>query len=237
MKTLINGCIILDNLNFNINYTKLYSELNMTTDQESIILKNLISEAKGIAKPKALFKKCTIVEKYDDSTIIDSEIFFSRVISVNLQKEILAFPYIITSGIELQEWCESKQNIDVKKIADYINQCILVQVHKELQKYIENEFNISTLARVNPGSTVDWPMEELKKIFNILDNPLNLIGVSLNDNFFMTPNKSYSGIYFHNEDSYKNCLMCPGECPLREVPYNKDYYNSKYKTAQSKITS
>jgi hypothetical protein len=234
MKTLIDGCIILDNLNFNIDYTKLFSELNINNDKESNILKELITEAKEIAKPKALFKKCTIVEKYDDSTIIDGEIFFSRVISVNLQKELIAFPYIITSGIELQEWCESKQNIDVKKIADYINQCVLVQVHKELQKYIENEFNINPLARVNPGSTIDWAMIELKKIFNILDNPLKLIGVSLNDKFFMTPSKSYSGIYFHNEEDYKNCLMCPGECPLRETPYNKDYYNFKYKLHSKK---
>lgn len=237
MKTLVNGCIILDNLKFNIDYTDLVSEIKITTYKESNMLKELIAEAKRIAKPKALFKECNIVKKYDDSTIIDSEKFFSRVVSVNLHKELRAFPYIITSGIELQEWCESNRNVDAKKIAEYINRCILVQLHKELQKYIENEFSISTLARVNPGSTIDWPVMELKKIFNILDNPLELIGVSLNDKFFMAPNKTYSGIYFHNEDGYKNCIMCPGECPLRETPYNKDYYNSNYKnlTISTKI--
>ncbi|NMM64209.1 hypothetical protein HBE96_16405 [Clostridium sp. P21] len=229
MKTLTNGCIILDDLKFNLEHSKLCDELKITSDIESNIVKELIVEAKKIASPKALLKKCNIEKKLNDSTILGNEQFFSKVIRVNLSNELIAFPYIITAGTELQKWCESKEDKFVNKISEHINQSILIRVHLELQKFIENKFNTGSLARVNPGSTIDWDMKELKKIFNILGDPKELIGVSLNDNFFMTPSKAYSGIYFHNETNYKNCLMCPGtDCPLREVPYDKNYYAENY---------
>ncbi|AKN33701.1 hypothetical protein Ccar_23900 [Clostridium carboxidivorans P7] len=229
MKTLTNGCILLDDLKFNIEYSKLYNELNVSSKEQSIVLKELIAEAEKIAKPKALLKKCTIDKKSHNSTIIGGEEFFSRVISVNLRNELIAFPYIITSGIELQKWCESKEDKLISKVAEHISQSILIQVHLELQKYIESKFNTGSLARVNPGSTIDWNMDELRKIFKILEDPMKYIVVSLNDKFYMAPSKTYSGIYFHNENNYKNCFMCPGlQCPLREVPYDKNYYTENY---------
>lgn len=235
MDVLSNGCFMLNNLKFNIEYNELITSLNIIDNKEAHILSKLIEEAKKVAKPKALFKKCVISEKGNDFVVINNEKFFSKVISANLLKETIAFPYIITCGSELQEWCDSKKELFTNKAAEFINQTILVQIHKELQKYIENEFKVGTLSRVNPGSTIDWDISELKKICTILDNSMDLIGVSLGNNFFMTPSKTYSGIYFHNEDGYKNCFMCPGDCPLREVPYDKDYYIKKYKNFELKI--
>ncbi|AKA70604.1 hypothetical protein [Clostridium scatologenes] len=234
MKTLANGCILLEDLKFNIEYSKLYNELNITSKDQSVLLKELIAEAEKIAKPKALFKKCTIDKKSYNSTLIGGEEFFSKVIAVNLHNELIAFPYIITAGTEMQKWCESKEDKLANKTAEHISQSILVQVHLELQKYIESNFSTGSLARVNPGSTIDWNMDELRKIFNILDDPMKYIGVSLNDKFYMTPSKTYAGIYFHNENNYKNCLMCPGtECPLREVPYDENYYAKNYENFTS----
>lgn len=230
MNTLINNCIMLNDLKFDIDYGELSNGLNISSDKESNILKELIQEVKKIAAPKALFKKCYINSKCKDYAVIDNEKFFSRVVSTNLCKEHIAFPYIVTCGMELQQWHDSKKEPLLKNFTDYINQSILIQIQKSLEKYIEKQFYTGSLARVNPGSTIDWDIKELEKIFNILDNPKKIIGVTFNDKFFMTPSKTNSGIYFHNEDGYKNCLMCPGiNCPLREAPYDKDYYNRKYK--------
>lgn len=229
MELLSNGCFILNDLKFNIEYNKLLTDLNITDHKESLMLKELVDEAQKTAKPKALLRKCTIKEKGSDFVVIDSEKFLSKVISINLQKELIVFPYIVTCGSELQQWCNLKTDPFTNKLSEFISQTILIQIHKELQSRIENEFNCGTLARVNPGSTIDWNISELKKIFNLLSDPMELIGVYLGDNLYMNPSKTYSGIYFHNEDGYKNCFMCPGDCPLREVPYDKDYYNKKYK--------
>lgn len=229
-----NEYFMLTDLKFDIEYNKLLIDLNITDHKESLILKELIEEARKIAKPKALFKKCTINEKGDDFVVIDSEKFFSKVISTNLQNELIAFPYIVTCGNELQEWCNLKKDQFINKLSEFISQTILIQIHKELQTRIENEFNCGRLARVNPGSTIDWNISELGKIFNLLNDPTELIGVSLGNNFYMAPSKTYSGIYFHNEDEYKNCFMCPGDCPLREVPYDKDYYNRKFENFELK---
>lgn len=234
MELLSNECFMLKDLKFDIKYNKLLTDLDITNHRESLILKKVIEEAKKIAKPKALFKKYTINEKGNDFVVIGREKFFSKVISANLQKELIAFPYIVTCGNELQQWCNLKTDPFTNKLSEFISQTILIQIHKELQSRIETEFNCGTLSRVNPGSTIDWNISELKKIFNLLNNPIELIDVSLGDNFYMSPSKTYSGIYFHNEDGYKNCFMCSGDCPLREVPYDKEYYNKKYKNFELK---
>ncbi|MBV7276691.1 hypothetical protein JMF89_00225 [Clostridiaceae bacterium UIB06] len=234
MDLLSDEFFILKDLKFDIKSDKLLSDLDISNHKESLILKELIEEAKKIAKPRALFRKCTISEKDNDFVIIGGEKFLSKVISANLQKELIAFPYIVTCGNELQQWCNLKTDSFTNKLSEFISQTILIQIHKSLQSLIEIEFNCHTLARVNPGSTIDWNISELKKIFNLLNDPTELIGVSLGDNFYMNPSKTYSGIYFHNEDGYKNCFMCPGDCPLREVPYDKEYYNRKYKNFELK---
>lgn len=85
------------------------------------------------------------------------------------------------------------------------------------------------MARVNPGSTIDWELKEQKNIFSILSDKIKSIEVTLDSNFFMTPDKTYSGIYFHNETDYKNCYMCSAkDCPLREGNYDVNYYNRYY---------
>jgi hypothetical protein len=228
MEMLLNGCAILNNLKFNIVYDELVTNLNINDNIEAQVLKELIEEARKIAKPKALFKKCVINRKGTDYVVIDNKKFFSKVVSVNLHKEIIVFPYIVTCGNELQEWCNSQKHSLASKIARSIGQSILVQMLNELPKYLENEFKISPLARVNPGSTIDWDLSDLEKIFSILDNPLKLINVSINDSFFMSPTMTNSGIYFRNETGYKNCIMCTMDCPLRETSYDKDYYSKNY---------
>lgn len=226
----MDNCILLKDFNFCINEDELSKNLS-SNEEENCIVKKLIEEAKKIATPKAIFKECFISDRGDDFVVLDSLIFNSRIISVNLCGENKAFPYIVTCGTELKNWSNSKKDKFEKKTAEAITQEILIQCHSLLKNHIEKNFDTGNLARVNPGSTIDWELKEQQNIFNILKDKVDSIGVTLDINFFMTPDKTYSGIYFHNETGYKNCYMCPAtECPLRETDYDKNYYNEHYNT-------
>ncbi len=222
--------ILLKNFNFYINPDEISKKLNLSSEEEIKIVKNLTKEAENTAVPKAIFKECPICEKGDNFIILDGIKFSSRVISVNLCEENKAFPYIITSGTELKYWCDSKKDEFEKKVAEFITQETLIQCHTLLKKHIEKKFNTGNLARVNPGSTIDWELKEQKNIFEILSDKIKSIEVTIDSNFFMTPTKTYSGIYFHNETDYKNCYMCSAkDCPLREKNYDENYYSKYYK--------
>lgn len=225
----MDNCILLKDLNFSINPKDISKKLNLSREENIEIVKNLTKEAEGIAIPKAIFKECFISERRDNFIVLDGVKFNSKVISVNLCEENRAFPYIVTCGTELKHWADSKKDKFEKKTAEFITQEILIQCHSLLKNHIEKNFNTGNLARVNPGSTIDWELNEQKNIFSVLSNKIKSIGVTLDSNFFMTPDKTYSGIYFHNETDYKNCYMCNAkDCPLREVNYDENYYNRYY---------
>lgn len=226
----MNCCILIKDFDFSISPYEISKKLNFTTDENIKIIKALIEEAEKIAVPKAIFKECFIRERGTDFVVLDEIKFKSRIISVNLSSENRAFPYIVTCGTELKDWCDSNNSKLKKKIAEFITQQILIHYHSLLKNYIEKNFNTGNLARVNPGSTMDWDIKEQKNIFSILGDEVNSTGVTLDNNFFMYPEKTYSGIYFHNETDYKNCYMCNAEgCPLRERNYDESYYDKHFK--------
>lgn len=226
----MNNCILIKDFNFSIKPYEILEKLNFSQDENIRIVENLAKEGKKIAVPKAVFKECFICKRGDNFVVLDGIKFNSRVISINLNSENRAFPYIVTCGTELKQWCDSNNNKFEKKIAEFITQEILIQCHILLKNYIEKNFNIRNLARVNPGSTVDWDIKEQKNIFSILGDEISSTGVVLDSNFFMSPEKTYSGIYFHNETDYKNCYMCNAKvCPLRERNYDGSYYNKHFK--------
>jgi hypothetical protein len=221
--------ILLKDLPFFISSEEISKKLNILDDENNKIIKNLTKESERLAVPKAIFKECFIDDRGDNFVVLNGIKFNSRVISVNLSKIDRAFPYIVTCGTEIKHWSDSKKDKFEKKTAELITQEILIQCHSFLKKHIERNFNTGNLSRVNPGSTIDWELKEQKSIFNILGDNIKLIGVTIDSNFFMNPNKTYSGLYFHNETNYKNCYTCnANNCSLREENYDSTYYDRYY---------
>ncbi|MCG8400671.1 MAG: vitamin B12 dependent methionine synthase, partial [Firmicutes bacterium] len=70
---------------------------------------------------------------------------------------------------------------------------------------------------------------EQKKLFSILGDCSEKIGVELTDSLLMVPVKSISGIFFPAEAGFESCLLCPrADCPGRRAAYDPELYNSKY---------
>ena len=64
----------------------------------------LAQEARNIGKPKALYKLSFIEEKGEDLVVIDGVRFSSHILRVNLDQVQRVFPYVVTCGMELEDW-------------------------------------------------------------------------------------------------------------------------------------
>lgn len=92
---------------------------------------------------------------------------------------------------------------------------------------MRENYKIDSIAQMNPGSVVDWSIQEQRKLFAIIGNVQDLIGAELTDSSLILPLKSISGIWFPS-DNYENCMLCSKECPNRKAVYDPQMYDSIY---------
>lgn len=190
---------------------------------------DMLDQAQRIADPKIAYKLAYIEEKGADYVIIEGIKFNSRVLSVNLEDNYKVIPFVITCGRELKEWADNYQQMFEQFCADGIMEWVLMAAKSTAFNQLNQEFNFSNTADMNPGSLPDWPLCEQKPLFQLLGDVGKLIGVELNDHCLMEPLKTISGIHFFKEGSYANCMLCPREgCPGRKAPYDKDLFAEKY---------
>ena len=223
--------IVLNSIPFQLDAVGLRKKLHMKEgSHHAEELDRLIQEAQTIGKPKALYKEAFIESRTDETVTVDGITFKSRVLRVNLDNVYRVFPYVLTCGLELEEWS--------KKIADFlrgfwaeeIKETVLYMARDSFVKQVREYYQLGQIARMNPGSLADWPIEEQRPLFTLLGNVQELIGVHLTPSLMMVPTKSVSGIVFPTEVDFSSCQLCPRElCPGRKAPYDKDLYDKKYR--------
>jgi hypothetical protein len=226
----MNDVMKLDPIPFQIDLTSLIKKLRIKEGSRYIDdLKSLVDDAQSIGKPKGLYKVAFIESKDDDHVVVNSIRLTSRVLRVNLEQAYRVFPYVATCGMELEEWARGFDDMLKRYWADAINEMVLQIALGDLENHLMEHYGPGPLSKMNPGSLIDWPIEEQGPLFQILGNPKDSIGVQLTESFMMIPIKSVSGIRFPTEESFESCQLCPREvCPGRRAPYEKDLYDRKY---------
>ncbi|MEW6622933.1 MAG: vitamin B12 dependent methionine synthase [Bacillota bacterium] len=224
---------VINEMNFKIDIEELLKTLHIRPGSEhEKRVELLVQDAELIARPKALYRAAYIDDKGDNFVIIDGIKFKSRVLRVNLDSVNRVFPYIATSGREIEEWSETLEGMLEKYWADVIKEKALRAAIMTLESHLVNTFKLGHISKMNPGSLKDWPISEQKNLFKLLKDEQDLIGVELKDSFLMSPIKTVSGIYFPTEVSFVNCQLCPREgCPARKAPFEKELHDNKYSLA------
>jgi hypothetical protein len=193
-------------------------------------LNTLIKEAQTIGKPKALYKVAFIESKGEDDITVDGIRLKSRVLRVNLDQVFRIFPYVATSGQELEDWAKHMTDLVWRYWAEAIEETILMKAVDFLKEHLIKSYQLGKVSRMSPGSLADWPIQEQRPLFAILGNTGELIGVHLTPSLMMVPTKSVSGIFFPAETNFVSCQLCPREvCPGRKAPYEQDLYERKYR--------
>jgi hypothetical protein len=196
--------------------------LHMEKREEWGQVKTLIEESQPIISGMAVYNVCYIQEKIEDAIVIEGIPLKSRVLRKNLDAVERVFPYVVTIGNRLEEKGRDDNDLLKSYYLDTIGNVALTSVRKYLKTHLQCRFALDGMSYMSPGSLKDWAIEEQKSLFSLLGDVEGLIGVSLSENFVMTPNKSVSGIYFPTEIQFYSCQLCNREgCPTRKAPYDK----------------
>jgi len=222
---------ILNNISFQLELDSLLTKLHIVKESSyAQELARIIAAAQAIAKPKAVYRVAFIDSKGDDYIVIDGIVLVSRVLRVNLEQANRVFPYVATCGTELEDWSRSMDDVLRSYWVDTIKEMALHSASQALDEHLQDQFRPGRISRMSPGSLEDWPLQEQQKLFALLGNTKDAIGVQLTESLVMTPIKSVSGIRFTAEVNFASCQLCPRkDCTERRAPYDEALYDRKYR--------
>ncbi len=222
---------ILDEIGFDPDLDELAQKVKLPSSERiPEMVRDMLNEAKSVARPKALWLEKMIEEEGEDWVRIGNVTFKSRVLKVNLKGAAKIFPYAATCGKELEDWASEYENSMVKYWINAIEELALKAAREKLNSSFESRLPFEKTATMSPGRIEDWPIEEQKKLFEILDKAEKKIGVSLTPEYLMTPSKSISGIRFPTKVDFESCRLCPrGNCDQRKAAYDETLYEERYK--------
>ena len=216
--------IHLSDIPYPLDVDTVLCRMNTTSSQKHAKgVEKLIGPAKEHIKPQILYKRSAVLHHDDRSVYIDGILLNSRILRVNMDNSYIAFPYVITCGRSFEDFKQSKEDLLDRFYLDEIGNIILAETQSYFLNFIKETYHLKKVAKMNPGSLADWPLEQQKPLFHVLGESAvaEQIGVCLTDNMLMTPAKSLSGIAFPTDVDFENCQMCPQkDCPGRKAPFD-----------------
>jgi len=218
--------VVIDEISFSLNQESLIKELHVKGSYVNQF-KKLMEEAIAIAKPKAVYKRAVLEEMGDNYVMIGGVKFNSRVVTVNLQGVKEFFPAIATCGKELEDWANSYEDMLLNFWANALAEKAMRSAIEALELELKEIYHLESVSKMNTGSVVDWSILEQRKLFSIIGDAKELIGVRLTKSSLMLPVKTVSGIWFP-KDHYENCMLCSKECPNRKAVYDPKMYDTMY---------
>ena len=191
--------IIKYKIDVKIDKDEIFKQLHMEEDNDCMCeVLDLIKAAEKLSNPKGVFREVFISANDNNSIVINGTRFESPTLCSKLIGSKKVFVYVVTSGMELYEWCNSISDMLENYWANIINQVIVISAQKVLEDSIKDEFKVNHLNKMSPGFVEDWSMNEQNKLFGLLQGSTDSIGVKLTESSLMIPIKSLSGIWYAN---------------------------------------
>jgi hypothetical protein len=221
---------ILDCIPFQPDLGELLETLRIQVDtsREAEFIE-FFEQVRPIVHPKVVYKVAFIEEKGEAHVVIDGVRFASRVLRVNLDPVHRVFPYVVTCGMELEDWQNTLDDFLLRFWADAIKASALECAFQAFDQHLNAMYQPGPVSMMNPGSLEDWPLPQQTELFSLLGDVHAAVGVRLTESFLMIPNKTVSGLVFPTETSFASCQLCPREvCPNRRAPYDAELFETKY---------
>jgi len=214
---------ILDKIPFEIDTDDVLHQAHLTGVDDKITTQvgELAEAARQIARPKAVYDVLYLGDKTETTVTIGEVVFVSRILRINLDSVERVFPYVATCGKELEQIEPISSDMIIDYCLDIIKEMALRAALEHLSKHLKAKYALGRTSQMNPGSLEDWPITEQAKLFKLLGNVEELVGVRLTDSYLMIPAKSLSGIVFPTQVRFESCQLCRREnCPSRHAPFD-----------------
>jgi hypothetical protein len=182
---------------------------------------NVFQTAATLIHPRVVYSAAYISKRSLDKIEIDGKEFRSRVLAKNLEHIERVFPYVLTIGDTLENRASCSESITVKLVFEAVGDLALGSALEHVQRHISEQYRLETTSHMGPGQ-LDWPIEQQRELFAILDHVKDTIGVTLTESLMMVPRKSISGIIFPTEETFISCQLCQrNKCPSRKASFDK----------------
>jgi hypothetical protein len=218
--------VIFSDIPFTLSAEEIAPQLHLEPGTEDYdTFAGLLRQAAAVARPKAIYTTSFITARGEDFVELDGVKMSSHVMAVNFANIHRAFPFVMTCGMEVEEWSVGITDMLEGWWVDTLKAHILGKATKNLIAHLKDGLKLGRFSSMNPGSLPDWPITEQTKLFSLLGDVKAAIGVTLTESMLMIPAKSVSGVYFQTESNYENCQLCAREnCPGRRKPYDENSY-------------
>jgi hypothetical protein len=219
--------IILDSIPFDLNPDSLIEKFQLenfsATERDQF--EQLIQNASSVARPKAMYKYAGMSIHDENLVQIDTQLFQSRMLSLNLSGLDAVFPYVATCGTEIDAFLSPFTQNPTATWAHVIKMSLLSSAYRYLLVHLQEIYgNPGPISNMTPGASDEdiWPIEDLEKLFQILGDTMETIGVQHIADYVMEPSVTVAGILFPKEQSYVNCQVCHrNDCSEREAPFDQ----------------
>jgi len=214
----------INDLEVSLNRLLKYLKIDQNKKTLVKIAKESLEISYKLFKPKVIFKHCSIAKDKDPNFLINEIKFKNKVLYHNLSDTDICFPYIITLGKDIDP--NSSTDYLIYYYTDRIANLFLDIIREKLENHLKCEFNIDKLSKMNPGSIALWPIEENKRIFQILNDDIKETNISLTESSVIKPFKSTSGIFFYKKKPFYSCFLCRHiDCQGRKAQFDQKIYN------------
>ena len=219
----MNERIVFREIPVNISSEDLKGNLGRRTGR--LKLEDYLPIVNRVAKPKAIIKWVESEVIDENHVIVDGHEFESVLLADKLKNLYRVVVYVATAGDEIRT-CEE---IKSEAIKDMLAGIVLRYARDWINTYLVKELEMTEVSCLNPGSLPDWPVSNNHAVCEIAGD-IGEIGVSINDNGFMNPWNSSSGILFTGSPNYRNCNLCTElNCIGRSAPFDKEEYKRLFK--------
>jgi hypothetical protein len=184
--------------------------------------RDLLDRSIPLIHARAAYGTAYVDHVGDDGVKIEGRWFKSRVLVKNLENVGRVFPFLLTIGAALDDRVASSADMLEKYYLDEIGNMALRRARERFEAHLRERFALEKIACMSPGSLNDWPLEEQRPLFDLLDEARKSLEMRLTASCLMLPRKSLSGIYFPSETTFFSCQLCPrDDCEGRKAAYSE----------------
>jgi hypothetical protein len=171
-------------------------------------IRRLIDTVLAQVDPLAAYLRAPIDQRGNDFLQLGEFRIASLVLARHAAKDKGVFPYVVTLGGRVEEVFARSRKVLEHYYLEIIASLALEEACRQLNLRIAQEFQIPELYSLSPGTLSDWPLEEQAKIFGLLGQVEESLGVRLTEHLLMIPRMSLSGVFFESQIPFSACRLC-----------------------------
>lgn len=214
---------VMNDFKIDLSFEEVVKRLHLEEPEDQEFMRPYYDTALKIARPKGVYRACSVDSIKGEQVVISGTEFESRVMANNLKGVEQVYAYVVTCGREVDDWSHQETDPIVGLWLDMLKEMILRKAVEPFFTQLAHTEGIKQYATMSPGSgNADiWPIGQQKKLFSLIGEVEQNTGARLTDSCLMLPTKSVSGILYPSEKGFITCTLCTRErCPNRRAPYN-----------------